>query len=513
MTSNGIPVNGVEALVEASSTTVRLGPGLLIGRGMPDEEYLDALRPWSRLAKIYKEMADDTVIGAVLDAIKSPLLASEFSVLAAGESDADKDAAFFLEQNIHKMVDMEWFQHVEDIMEFLTYGFSVSEKVLEKRSDGRMWLATLIPIGQETLQDWGEELDKYGNVTEFRQNDPVSRKIISAPIDKLIHITYRSRKRNPQGRSMLRSLYRAWYFKKNLEVLEAIGAERDVGNTPVAELGETGISAADLTLLEDGLKAFRIDEAGYLITPRGVKINAYGGGNKVYNIREMIRDWQHLIRQRLFVDFIAQGAEEVGTQALAKEMTSFFSVVLKHLQRLMISTWNRQLVPYIFRYNNFDIEELPKLDWKPPGAVNLIAMAQSMSTLVGAKMLTPSRELENYIRQLTGLPELIGDAVADTDDNVEPPDEDSEFHEVPRTPVRTRIADVVSRRHHVHSSNLRSYKYSESDKELEVAFLSGRVYKYTGVPVGVIERFKESESKGAFFHANIRTTYSYARIR
>ena len=159
----------------------------------------------------------------------------------------------------------------------------------------------------------GGEPDELGRVSSFEQRLPTQSPINVAPIDKLLHFTFRARKRNPEGRGILRSLYRPWYFKKNLEVIEAIGAERDVGNSPVVSLKEGEYDPASITTLEDGLKAFRMDENTYVILPPGMTMQAYGSGSKVYDIREMIKDWQHVIFRRFFADFLQLGGERVGT--------------------------------------------------------------------------------------------------------------------------------------------------------------------------------------------------------
>lgn len=378
-----------------------LSTGLSIWRGVLNEEYLASIKSWSTAAKIYREMMDDAIIGALLESVRTPLLASEFEVHPASSQREDIAAAAFLETCMNTMRDMEWLEHTEEMLDFLGYGFAISEKVWEKRKDGYIYIKALIPVGQETLDHWGDP-DELGEITGFHQRDPVTGKINFASRDRLLHFTFRSRKRNPQGYSILRSLYRPWYFKKNLETIEAIGAERDVGNAPIAELGDAYYSDTDIQALRTALEAFRMDEAAYLITPKGIRITAYGGGNKVYNIREIIRDWQHIIRQRFFADFLSLGSEQVGTQALAREMTTFFSLALRSIQNRMLSVWNRQLVPQLFHYNNWQLRHLPKVSWQQPGAYNIQSLAQAYSMLVGSGLLESDAAVKKQIRHLLG---------------------------------------------------------------------------------------------------------------
>lgn len=391
-----------------------LSTGLSIWRGTITEEYLPQFKPWGKAYKVFTEMADDAVIGAMLESIKTPLLSTPFEVQLGGDGEEDKLAKEFTEENLFNMPDTSWVAHVEEELDFLDYGWAISEKILEKRSDGRIYLFSLIPIGQDTLERWGDS-DELGNIKSFIQRDKFG-KMREANMDKLLHFTFRAKKRNPEGRSLLRGLYRSWYFKKNLEAIEAIGAERDVGGAPIAELGEGYYSDEDMETLKASLEGLRMDEATYIIAPNGTKISAFGGGNKIYNVREMIRDYQHIIRQRFFADFLSLGSEQVGTQALARELTTFFGLALASVQEKMTDVWNSQLIKPLLALNNFQVENPPVLAWTKPGTRNLQSIAQAFTQLVAQGVLTPDSSVEQLIRQEAGLSPLPPELVTKKDD-------------------------------------------------------------------------------------------------
>jgi hypothetical protein len=390
-------------------TNVYLGTGLKQRWGLIDEQYLKELNNWSTAVKIYSEMRNHPVVGGVLEAIKSPLLAAPFEVHAASDSTEDKQAAAFLAKNIFEMPDMEWTEHVEEMLSLLDYGFAISEKVaFRSLIDNQYYLRTLMPVGQDTLDHWADP-DELGNTKGFFQLDPNSYKISFAPSDKLLHFTYRARKRNPQGESILNSIYIPWYFSKNLEILEAIGVERDVGNFLRFILGPQYLSQTQIDELKTALEGMRIDETSYLILPNGSEVAPIGAGGKVHNVRDAIRDWHHLMRQRLFSDFLALGGGQQGTQSLAKELGSFFSLSLRSTQEKMLAVWNRQLVPWIFRWNGYLLDRYPRIEWGKPGAFSLQSLAQAMNTLIGAKILSVDLGVENQIRQELGLPPITED--------------------------------------------------------------------------------------------------------
>lgn len=59
----------------------------------------------------------------------------------------------------------------------------------------------------------------------------------------------------------------------------------------------------------------------------------------------------------------------------------------------------------------------------------------------------------------------------------------------------------------VDSSTILKYDYHAEAKELTITFKSGRTYLYKNVPVEVKDNFIESDSKGSFFHNNIKDHY------
>lgn len=63
----------------------------------------------------------------------------------------------------------------------------------------------------------------------------------------------------------------------------------------------------------------------------------------------------------------------------------------------------------------------------------------------------------------------------------------------------------------VSSSNLASVGYE--DGILEVAFKSGSVYQYIGVPEFVYDALMSAPSHGKYFAAHIRNNYHYRKVR
>ena len=373
------------------------------------EEWRTALRDPTRRMKIYLEMREDITIGTLLDAMKLPLIKAAITIQPAPEqTPGDMAAAGWLDEVLKKMDKQQWRSHVSDMLDSIEFGFAIGEIVLEKRADGRVWLKNIDPRGQETLYGWGWN-DEAPDIAEvFRQKDPNSAAIFDIPLSRCVHVTFRGRKGNPEGKSICDSLYEAYRFLKNFKTMEAIGVERDVGGMPVAKLPVDGeVSDDDIDAMEAALKGMRNDEAMYLISPPGVEVGPYGGGSKMYDVGAIIERYEKAILGRLFAQFLKLGMDAVGTQALVQGSQDFFMLSLGSIQECIQEAWNLQLVPYLFSFNTFPgMTELPTIEFAQPGKKDMEAMLNTLNTAFSMKLYTPTDTDEEYIREELDMPEL-----------------------------------------------------------------------------------------------------------
>lgn len=65
----------------------------------------------------------------------------------------------------------------------------------------------------------------------------------------------------------------------------------------------------------------------------------------------------------------------------------------------------------------------------------------------------------------------------------------------------------------VTSSNISFIGYDDSKKELYIGFVNKGLYKYFDFDQSTWETFKNSESKGTYFHREIKTAgYEYKKV-
>jgi hypothetical protein len=65
----------------------------------------------------------------------------------------------------------------------------------------------------------------------------------------------------------------------------------------------------------------------------------------------------------------------------------------------------------------------------------------------------------------------------------------------------------------VKSSLIKAIGYNDEKEELHVEFKNGSEYLYQGVPQGTYEALANANSVGAFFAANIKNTFEFAKVR
>ncbi len=66
----------------------------------------------------------------------------------------------------------------------------------------------------------------------------------------------------------------------------------------------------------------------------------------------------------------------------------------------------------------------------------------------------------------------------------------------------------------VSSSNLRAVGYDPDTRTLEVEFLNGGLYSYSGVPASVHAGLMSAPFHGSYFDANIKKAgYAYRKLR
>ena len=395
------------------------------------EEFLRELRGKKGI-ETYREMSEnDDVVGAILFAIEMLVRQCDWNVEPGGDSAKDKEAAEFVKSCMDDMQDT-WIDTISEILSFLTYGWSFHEIVYKRRmgntkdartkskyNDGMIGWKKLPIRAQETLYAW--EYDNEDNLMGMTQQPPPDYGMFTIPMEKALLFRTKSRKNNPEGRSILRNAYRSWYFKRRIQEIEGIGIERDLAGLPVMHAPE-GVDIWDNTMpenvncrsiLEGMVKNIRRDELEGLVLPHGYEFDLVSsGGTRQFDTNAIINRYDTRIAMTVLADFIFLGHDKTGSWALSSDKTELFALAIGAFLDIICETFNIQGIPPLIDINGqhfAGITEYPKMTHGDIEDADITKVAAFIKDMTGIGVLVPDDGLEDYIRQVGHLPERTFD--------------------------------------------------------------------------------------------------------
>lgn len=378
--------------------------GTQIFNGFITEEYNSDLKG-SKAVKTYDKMRKgDPIVKAALLSCELPILAAPWSIERASDEKQDVEAAEFVHDALFNRMSITWNDLLRQILLYLPFGYSLFEKVF-KQEDGKIYWRKLAPRHQTTLYRWVTEED--GGLSGIEQNAYFASgkyKTIFIPIDKLLIFTNQKEGDNFEGISILRAAYKPWWYKDNLEKIDAIGIERQGVGIPVITLPEN-FTEKDKELAEEIGENLRANEKAYAVLPQGFKLEILGmAGQSVRTAQEAIARNTQSIWDNVLASFMNLG-KEAGSYALSQDQSSFFLLSEKAVAKYIEDIFNRYAIPQLVDYN-FNVKKYPKLKCGKIGQVNIKDLAQSVSQLAQAMLVKSDKDLEAYLRTQMDLPPI-----------------------------------------------------------------------------------------------------------
>lgn len=441
-TVDGTPFWGSPSLTAALTFRDVGSSGLRQYGGYVREEINRAL-VGREAVRVYREMADNSaVVGAVLFAITQSLRSVKWRTEPANDSADAAEAAEFADSLRHDM-SHPWEDHVTEALSMLTYGFAPCEIVYKRRlgprgtlyrssdassayDDGRIGIRRLPLRGQDTVVKWF--FDENGQVRGLTQQ-PWFGSQIDLPIEKLLLYRPSAHKGNPEGKSILRTAYRAWWFLKRIEELEAITFERLSGlpvvRVPNALLVAAKAGDADATAALNAYKQMavnvRIDEQMGIVLPSDVYKDANGSpsAQRMYDFElitprtaslrvdsdRTIRRYNVDVLKTVLADFVDLGHQARGTQNLAGSKVDLFFQALEGWLDGLAQVQNRYLLPRVWELNALDPDLLPAYVPDLPQRADLDVLGKFVLALAQAGMrVFPDDRAEAFLRDAAGLP-------------------------------------------------------------------------------------------------------------
>ena len=452
----GLNSYGMVPELDGSMTFKELGSaGLRAFSGWVREEFLPELIGRQGAQK-YREMGDNSpIIGGILYAIKSTMRKVEWRVIPNGAEENKatapeaQEGADFAESCMHDMAH-PWEDLVEENLSCLQYGYAPHEIVYKKRlgrdpgmdplnpkdelpesdyDDGKVGWRRIPLRGQDTVLKWffGPNGQIKG-VTQLPWVGPM----LDIPIEKMLLFRPSMHKNNPEGRSILRSSYLAYYFVKRLQEMEAIVGER-LGGVPVLTIPSYVFdnakkdpqAAAALQNYKKIATNVRVDEQMGLVLPSDVWTGAGGvpSSQKMFDFQlitptgrpmggfdfdKTINRYSTYMMTSVMADFLSLGHQARGTQSLAISKVDMFFQAIEGYLNSLASVYNRYALPRLWKLNGLPDETRPKIEPDLAQRVDLDVLSNFVLRMSQAGMpLFPNEDLQTYILDAAGLPDVI----------------------------------------------------------------------------------------------------------
>lgn len=407
--------------------------GLNSTNGYVLEEPLKELQG-KRWRDIVREMREnDPVLGAVLFSIRNLAKQVSWEFQAKDPMDAkSQELVEFFSGCLFDDMSQSWQDTLSEIMTFLDWGYQLSEVCFKIRggdsldptrnskfSDGKVGWRKWAPRAQDTIERW--IFDEDGGLVAAVQWPPPKFDVRTIPIEKCLLFRTEVSKSNPEGRSILRSAYTSYYYKTNIQRIEAIGIERDLAGLPILwvppQLLASDASASELELLTQLKKIvtnIKRDEQEGLILPLSYDKDGHkifelqllsSSGNRQFDTDKIITRYDQRMAMACLADFILLGHEGVGSYSLGVSKTDLFLQSLTAFLDQITDVINRFAVPQLGRLNGFPSDKLPKLVHGTVKYLDLGGLGSFMQQLHSAGMtIFPNEELEASLLRAAKLP-------------------------------------------------------------------------------------------------------------
>lgn len=396
-----------------------------------------------------RQMADnDETIGSVLLALETVYRSVEIHIDGDDQKYVDwLHNALFVEMGDPRspLPDDTWSAFVQTWIDIDIFGFGWYDNWIKKLKDGSIGIARLVPVAQETVDGWDIE-EPSGYVTGIYQRVNGGKQIRIGR-ERSLHIVSSTNKSSPEGKSLLRTSYRLWYYKKMFLEIEAILAERGAGfpvlevnsdlqklaNTPItdktSEMDKAAINDAKAMMgsfeqLVANIK--RNEQSGAVIYTKPYAssydaetgMRTYGGQQQVQlklltpdqsgsaDIDRSIKRLDTGIARAMLADFLFFGTNgNTGNQSNLSTRSELWQQNVEARIKNNVECMNRQLIPQLWKLNGFPDESMPQLRAGKVAkeAFEVIVNCLQRLSAAGAPVF-PDVELQTKVYEMLGLP-------------------------------------------------------------------------------------------------------------
>lgn len=435
---SGVPVTDVEFGVSGTA---------VYGGYIQGEDYNKDLDDFTKAVRIYDKMRKgDAQINAMLSVLKLPLRGATWMCVPPEDGDlVDQQIADFCNACLFEddAMDFSWDYTLRHILLQLDHGFSVFEVVWTVDESGCYRVKRLAPRLPRTIKKWHVDrsgrllsVEQYAPVPQSRSTDVTSRvrsraiqpatavpttaydttvryEWLSIPADYLAVFTLNREGDNYEGVSVLRTVYRNWFYKDQAYNLEGVRLDRFGVGIPVAKLTEEHtLNQDDLTNLMDVLKRVRANERSFLIAPPGVSyelLPSHAGATAGSGASQWIDHHDQQIARNVLAGFLTMGQDQHGTLGFGSRLTDMFVSSLNGVAAGIASDLKQHVIKKLCDLN-FDMTQrkYPRVTCRDLEQVDMSHLVEALAVLAGT-YITPDDDTEKMLRKVLQIPPLAAE--------------------------------------------------------------------------------------------------------
>ena len=411
-----------------------------------------------KLWLVYEQMgSNDAYVGSALNAYSLFIRRTSWHVDPVVDKNEENGSAEFLESCMNDM-QHSWQTFIATAAKpTLQYGFAPFEKIFKQREgeqdderytseydDGDVGWSNFSFRSPDTVFHWDydpEDVTRLIGLTQIAAPDYHTTFI---PIQKILNLRSEPGKDSPEGRSILRPVWRSWRTKTVMEDLRNVTAERggagipwaevpaNISNAPVLYGANPSDPAAQEALasyngLVETLTHISLQEQKWAITPQmwdanGNPLIKVGflqpsqSADIIGHITESIEAEAKAILIATMTEFQALGMGGTGSLALSRDKTDNFTLAVAATATSFMESINSQAVKQLFMLNpQFEfrpVQPKPKIIYDPlvPLSTQDVVALLSLFEKAGWDLSKQGGIRDALIKNL-GLPDYIEDDV------------------------------------------------------------------------------------------------------
>lgn len=372
---------------------------------LDSDEYLSSLT-WNSNIAIYNKMArSDSQIKAILLMLELPIISTQWFIRPKDDSKKAKKIANFIHESLFENINQGFDEVLKEICTMFIYGHCIFEKIFKINKSYIMW-KKLAPRPQSTIYDF-----LYDDVGDIRgvQQYLIHKgwNIVDIPIEKLLLFTHDQKHGDIKGNSILRTAYKHWSIKDFLYKITNVGIERNFVGVPYVKLPEM-YTEDDFNQAKEIATTLRSHELAGIVVPGGFELGILENKRTAMDALPYIEYQDMQIARSILAQFMNLGSGS-GSFALSNDQSQLFLLMLESSAKNISNVINKYAIPELVNYN-FDSDLYPKLCFKP---LNIGRLVNILKSLTDGKLIIPDNNIEEYIRDMLGLPDKVIDKSID----------------------------------------------------------------------------------------------------